>query len=173
MNQYILVFESKYKLMKAQFGIIEYIVISIFLVIIIAGVVIFLSYWQAAQIGLEKRTVLTEKVLSLTKEIFDHPALIKENVMFDDSKLDRSKLEKICKNLEEKFDVEWFAEIKAFEIVKTGEKFSFIDSMKMDLCEKKDEEDKKFVAYDFPVNVYRKKEKVTQMGILKVGVYFD
>jgi hypothetical protein len=172
---------------KGQSNIMEYLILTIFIMFIIIVLVFFLSGWQYSQFRSREYRDETQRVVLLMDYFTNSPYFIKEKSMFDDSKLWAiMDTDDSCEYLEEIFGQNWFAEIEVIDesgIRKECDPDSpstYLDCNYWSFCLSSDP-DEKFMSYVIPVNVYRKyyqstehpemKER-TDVGTLKVGVYY-
>jgi hypothetical protein len=155
---------------KAQIGIMEYVLLTFFILVIIVAVILFFTGWQLFQMDLEKSKEAGDKTLSLTKQFLNTPYMVKENSVFDDGKLTALvSLSDVCKDLEAVFGFDWFLEITIFDNNSRIECVwgNYPDCNFWSLCKK----NRTHISYVVPVNVYRKTSERMDLGVLKVGVY--
>jgi len=156
---------------KAQVSIMEYILLTFFILLVILGLLFFLSWWQFSQIGMEEHKVKMERILFLAQYVSNSPYLVKENSIFDDAKLTAIKSlgPGICKDFESVFGYNWFIKIKVFdgdtEIPCTWSNYPNCNSW--EFCTK----DQKNTSRMLPVNIYRKIPEENGIGIMEVGIY--
>jgi len=144
------------KRLKAQHEIMEYVILTLFIVIIIIGFVFFLSGWNITQLQLDKEKARQDRALFIMKYFLSSPLFTKENSVFDDTKLDAFRsLPNECTELGKIIGENWFAEIETF------------NGAKWEMCT----QNKNYSAYIVPANVYRKFTDKAELGTLKVGVY--
>jgi len=87
--------------MKGQAQLMEYIFMTLLIVVILFAVIIFLAGWQATQLKLEKTKTQSQYVLNLLKLVSTSPLFVKEPSVYDAGKLLALKQE--CKELEKLF----------------------------------------------------------------------
>jgi hypothetical protein len=170
--------------MKGQTGMMEYILMVFFIMVIIVVLIIFLSGWQVTQLQLEKSKGSFDRALSVTKMALDSPYLVKEDSMFDDTKLASALRPGMCEEMEKVFGQNWFLEVCTGECMGCEGECVVCEANAYDpdcnywsLCKSEGRYD----AYVLPVNVYRKMAYVytdsvfprTDLGTLKVGVFFE
>ncbi|RLJ05407.1 MAG: hypothetical protein DRP18_03165 [Candidatus Aenigmatarchaeota archaeon] len=156
--------------LKSQSEIMEYVFIVFFLVLIIFAIIFFLTYWQTSQFKLEKSKETENRILFVAEHFMNMPFLVKEKLMFDDSKLTAVTKLMECEDLQKIFGKNWYVTIKVFDGEKKMCRYSnYPDCNYWEFCvENKGKESK---SYNFPVNIYRKKENRVDMGVMKVGIY--
>jgi len=132
---------------KAQVGIMEYLLISFFIMIVIVFLILFLGGWHAGQIKLEQKYARQSLALDILRQTLSSPYLVKEDSMFDANKLDAASDH--CQELRKIFADGWFA------IVSNG-------SRTWQICKKGEN----CIAYTVPVNIYFRNGYVLESGIL-------
>ena len=143
---------------KGQAHIMEYVLLTLFIVIIISVLIFFLTGWQLTQMRMTQSNTESEKALHVMKFMIKSPYFTSDESLFDDAKLDSFE-EDYCDELNVVFGKDWFMEA------------SFLDGSKTwTLC---DEPGRKSFVYDLPVNIYRNSDNTNQLGILKVGIYHE
>jgi hypothetical protein len=154
---------------KGQAHIMEYFLLTFFVIIIIVLIVLFLTGWQASRTMSRQSGLTYQRVLFLLKAVSSSPNLnkggFKEGSMLEDSKLTVFE----CGDLEGMFGNDVYVEIRALgdmETVKCDEG-SYPSCGYWSFCKREGNS----IAYELPVNVYRKTWGITDIGILKVGVY--
>ena len=163
-----------YKTRKAQASIMEYILLTLFILMIIFALLFFLSWWQGTQLGMEEHNVKAERTLFLARYVSSSPYFIKENSVFDDSKLTamQSMGPQICTELEKVFGFDWFIKIRSFdgdeEVLCTWNSYREGGCNSWKFCTK---EDQRNISRALPVNIYSKLTGMTGIGIMEVGVY--
>lgn len=155
---------------KSQSELMEYVFLTFFVVVLIFGIIFFLTYWQTSQYKIEISKEEKNKVLSIGEHFMYFPFLTKEKFMFDDSKLTGVLVALKCKDLERFFGTNWYVSIKIFDgkEKKLCTWSNYPDCNYWEFCKK---ENKPAKAYNFPVNIYRKIENRVDMGVMRVGVY--
>ena len=149
----------------------EYILVTFFILLIIVALLFFLSWYQFSQISMEEHKLKSERVMFLARYASNSPYMVKENSMFDDSKLTALKSlgPDACRELESVFGYEWFIMIRAFE----GEDdvpctwSNYPDCNTWEFCT----QDKRNISRVLPVNIYRKMSEENGIGTLEVGIY--
>jgi|GEM_PF-771928 len=176
---------------KGQAQMLEYLLMMVFIVAVVLGLILFLTWWQISQLSVEKTKNQQDRALSLIKEFLDSPYMTKENSMFDDGKLTAlammdNEIDRSCQRLRAVYGDDWYAEIR----LNDGKPLTKCTQMKYPdgendcnhwtLCEER-EDVKARVAHTIPVNVYRNIGFVldvtnavlprTYIGTLSVTVY--
>lgn len=162
--------------LTGQMGIMEYMMMTLFVMVIIVMLVFFFSGWQISQVQVQESKAKSERVLSAMKNVLYSPLLAREDSMFDDAKL--SALQSRCGKLQDFFGADLFIEVTVFQ----GQGEIPCDPYRYDIncnywsiCKR----DAPHSALVMPVNVYRNMGNVlssgmlgrTDLGVLKVGIY--
>lgn len=166
--------------MIGQSEIMEYIVLTFFILIVVIVLMFFLIGYQVGQLSLKKHGNQAERALTLTKQISSSPLFVREDGVFDDGKLTALKmLSGSCEELEKFFGKDWFFEVTVFdEDYQSGsikECGQYPECNYWSFCK----QDLNTLAFDIPVSVHRVSGIVlqdsiiprTDIGLLKVGVY--
>jgi len=167
--------------MKAQMGIMEYIMMTFFIMVIIIVLIFFLGGWQITNIEMEKVKARSDKAFALLKEVSSSPVFVRSNGVFDDAKL-TVLLEKDCSELEDMYGKDIFIEINILGCqVPCNSTLDYPNCCNWTYCVKEG----KMTAYDLPVNVYRKLGHLgeledrkglfgtVEVANLKTGVYYE
>jgi hypothetical protein len=158
---------------KAQTSIMEYLLLSFFILMVIIALIFFLSWWQASQFNLEQQGQIHQRVEVLLYRFINSPLFVKENSVFDDSKLlaIQSYSQNICKELTTLFGSDWFLEIEVLNprpgCAGPCDAVNYPCCGSWTICP----QGKRNITRVLPVNVYRKIEDRTDLGVLRVGVY--
>ena len=164
--------------MRAQANMMEYVMMTFFIFIVLAALMIFLSYWQTSQIQLTGAIEGIDRAVDLADAVIYSPYFIKGNEMVIDPVLDDAKLMAlnktvgICDKLKNIFGPNWFAEVRIFEYEGTGQKLectedSYPDCNTWMICN----EDREGAFFSLPVNVYRNAWSRIDIGVVIIGVY--
>ncbi len=165
---------------KAQTGMMEYIVLTFFIIVVLIAIMFFLFGFQVAQFSIEKQSSKTTRALQLASLATTHPLFVKEDGMLDDAKLTSlATLEDPCSRLEEIFGSDFFIEISAFDAAGTVpcSRDTYPSCNYWAFCMK----EKRFISFDVPVNVYRNADhsgpsgplSAVDIGLLRVGIYAE
>lgn len=168
---------------KGQMGIMEYILMTFFIMVVIVIIIVFLTGWQVSQLRVEEHTTRQLQTLSALKNVLSSEFLVKDKNVFDDSKLQGMmslpENEK-CPTIEGLFGPDVFFEITVLgeEQVPCTRSIYDPNCNYWSFCKKPQGA---FEALVIPVNVYRKFGTVlqdniiprTDLGILKVGIYYE
>ncbi len=157
--------------LKAQSEIMEYIFMVVFLMALIIGLMLFLSWWNVSQSRVEALQSKEERIASITRYLMSEPMFANEDSMFDDAKLtainDTDTVK--CQEFEGILGSGWYVKIRSLDM--EGEhpcKWSnYPDCNLWVICKEK----QNHIAQRFPVNIYRKISDNVSIGILEVGVY--
>jgi hypothetical protein len=162
-----------YQVKKAQSSIMEYLLLSLFILLVIIALVFFLTWWQSSQFGLEQQQLKNERIIVLMDRFINSPMFVKENSVFDDSRLMsvQSFRQEACTDLQKMFGADWFIEIEVLNsrpgCAGPCDASTYPCCGSWVICP----QNKKNVSMVLPVNVYRKAEDRTDLGLLRVGVY--
>lgn len=156
---------------KGQVSIMEYILLTFFILMVILALIFFLSWWQFTQLGMEEHKLRMEKVFLAASHITASPYFVRESGIFDDAKLTAAKSieAEICKDFEGIIGFDWFIKVTSFE----GEEkvpctwMNYPDCNSWEFCTK----NQKNTSRILPVNIYRKISERNAVGIVEVGVY--
>lgn len=155
---------------KAQHSIMEYILLTFFIMVVIIAIIFFLTGWQVSQFELEQEKTKIDRAFWLTKSFLTSQYFVKDNSMFDSMKL--SAALDSCEELEKIFGYEWFAEVNLLGGTDALCTETDTDCNQWKFCEKT----KNYTAYIIPVNIYKVMDNDMRgrvyIGTLKVGVYY-
>jgi len=153
--------------MKGQVHLMEYVLLSFFVLLIIVMLTFFLTGWQMSSIGSEKTRVIYNKAEFLMRAFANSPYInrntYKEGSMFEDVKL----LSITCENLQKLYGTDWYAEIETIEASESCTEENFPLCGKWSYCKKEGES----ITFELPVNIYRVVTGKVEPAILKVGLY--
>ena len=140
-----------------QSQMLEYVLLMVFVIAVILALMIFLTWWQISQLGVEKGKNQQDRALSLLKLFSDSPYMAKENSMLDDGKLTvlAAMLPDACERLQKVYGNDWHAEIRLFDgnpLVQCSQA-TYPDCNYWRLCP--EQQAKAKVARIIPVNIYR------------------
>jgi hypothetical protein len=158
---------------KAQASIMEYLLLSFFILLVIIALIFFLSWWQASQFNIEQHKQKSQRVMALTERFINSPLFVRENSVFDDTKLlaVQSFRAEACQELESLFGGEWFLEVEVLNprpgCAGPCDASSYPCCGSWTICPQRGIN----ITMVLPVNVYRRVEDRTDLGLLKVGVY--
>ncbi len=155
---------------KAQHSIMEYILLTFFIMVVIIAIIFFLTGWQISQTQLEQEKTKMDRAFWLAKSFLSSQYFVKDNSMFDDMKL-RATVGVGCEELEKVFGYEWFAEIRLLDGSGITDRCTTSTDpycTQWEFCKK----NKNYTAYTVPVNIYKVTEEKVYLGTLKVGVYY-
>jgi len=164
---------------KGQSSIMEYLLLSLFILMVIIALIFFLTFWQTSTWSMEKQNLKTQRLDTLLNRFINSPLFVRENSVFDDSKLMAIRsLETrgACEDLEGLFGSDWFIEIEVLtpRTGCTGPCESAV--MHYPCCgswEICGQGSRPNTTRALPVNVYRKAEGRNDLAVLTVGVYND
>jgi hypothetical protein len=151
----------------------EYLLLSLFVLLVIISLIFFLSWWQLSQFGLEEQRIKNDRVVALLNRFTNSPLFVKENSVFDDSRLLAIQLlgDDACRELEDLLGSGWFMEI---EVLSRPGCAGQCSQSNYDCCNYWSlcsQGSRMNVSMSIPVNVYRKAEDRTDLAALRVGVY--
>jgi hypothetical protein len=158
---------------KGQSGIMEYLLLSFFVVFAILIVIFFLTWWQVSQLDLEKQTIKSNRAVSLLEKSASSQLMVARDSVFDDSKLMalQSLGARGCSLLHGQLGQEWFIAVQVLNPRPGCE--SGCDASSYPCCARWEicGTGKPNITRVLPVNVFRKAEERTDLGLLTVGVY--
>ncbi len=161
---------------KGQAHMMEYIFMTLFIVIIISILIFFLMGWQFTQIRASDTKTESERALYLTKFFIKSPYLTRSESLFDEAKMttfkDMETNGDICEKMGVVFGRDWFARVYYLE--DNDDPCTSLDDYGRcnywSLCE---QPGRKAFSFVLPVNIYRNANRGIFMGILEVGVYHE
>ena len=157
---------------KGQAHMMEYIFMTLFIVIIISILIFFLMGWQFTQMHASDTKTESEKALYLTKFFLKSPYLTRDESLFDEAKLMAFQVEDVCDEMSVVFGRDWFARIYYLE-ENNDPCTSLADYGNCDYWSLCEQPGRKAFSFILPVDIYRNADKSIHMGILEVGVYHE
>ena len=160
---------------KGQAHMMEYILMTLFIVIIITVLIFFLMSWQFTQLRATQSKTEGEKALYLMKFFVKNPLFTKDESIFDDAKLMAFKdMEDDggCDDLNVIFGRNWYTivyEISTNQVL-CNSMSDYGNCNAWSFCEV---ENRRSFSYVLPVNIYRNSDNTNQLGVLEVGVYHE
>lgn len=161
---------------KAQSSIMEYLLLSFFILMVIIALIFFLTFWQSSSLNLEKQNLKIQRLDTLLNRFINSPLFVKENSVFDDSKLMAIQSlggQGACKDLEGLFGSNWFLKVEVLNPRPgcagpcTASSHPCCDTW--EICGRGGNN----VTRVLPANVYRKAENRNDLAVMTVGVYND
>lgn len=152
---------------KGQVHLMEYVLMTFFVLLVILLITLFLTGWQVSSVGTEQEKIIATKADFLLRAFTNSP-YINKNTYKEGSMMEDSKLTTItCEDLQKLYGKYWFAEVEALEFNEpcTGENYPLCGNWSY--CKEK----KAATIYELPVNIYRKTTGEIDIGILRVGLY--
>jgi len=161
--------------MRAQASIMEYILMTFFLLVAIVSMVLFMGWWNVTQIAIDHNKLTGRNALMLLQDLSDSEYIALENSVLDDSRLTAIKMMEsggmdFCKDFDPVLGNSWFFEVRILDN-KPSVECSFSrhpDCNTWTFC-KPDQASK--TIYNIPVNVFRKISGKNDIAILYAGVY--
>lgn len=159
---------------KGQSNIMEYIFLTLFILIMIVAMILFLSWFQMSQFEMKGGDIQIEKAKFLMNYMINSPYLAEENSLFDDSKLTSLlSLEDYCDRLDGVFGLRWSLKVDLL----TSEDGCFVECTEESypccgswtFCER--ESKGSVLKYVIPVNVLRKINNQVHLAKMEVSVY--
>jgi len=141
--------------MKGQAAMMEKVIVMFFVVIIIVALIIFLSGWFMLNIRTEGQRTTNERALFIMKNVATNPLFVKDDSMFDDTKLTAAS-DMPCEAFEKLYGENWYIEVE--------NKF---DGTEWKICS----QNRRNTSYIIPVNIFEKHTGLVYVGNLKVGVF--
>jgi len=165
--------------MKGQMELMEYLFLTVFVILIIIVLMFFITGWQVTQSGIERTKEVSDEVTFLMKKFSTMDYFVKEDGVFDDAKLTvLSSMENVCEELRPILGSNWFATITVFDesgSIKVCTESNYPDCNHWSFCKK---ENRDFVSRKLPVNIYRNTNRIgdsifakNDIGVLEVGFY--
>lgn len=154
--------------MKGQAQLMEYVLLSFFIVLIIVMITVFLTSWQITSTSSEQRRLFYDRAEFLLRAFTNSPYINKDTYK-EGSMLEDSKLTAItCEDLESLYGTGWFAEIESLgsDIECSPETYDNYCG-KWEYCKKEGNA----AIFEIPVNIYRKTTGEIDIGFLRVGLY--
>ena len=153
--------------MKGQVHIMEYVLLSFFIILVIVMIALFLTGWQITTTESEQRDVFVNRAEFLLRAFTNSPYLNK-NTYKEGSMLEDSKLSAItCEDLQELYGRGWYAEVESLTFKDECTEDSYPLCGKWTYCKTGG----KAIIFELPVNIYRKTTGEIDIGHLKVGLY--
>jgi hypothetical protein len=155
-------------LKKGQAHIMEYVLLSFFILMIIVLIVFFLTGWQIGTTR-SRQSLLKEQRASFMMKAFSNSPLLNKEGFREGGMLEDSRLTALdCEDMEELMGRGWFAEVKIIDSLTECTYENYPRCGVWTFCKT---DNQGFIAYDIPVNVYRTLTKDVEIGILTVGFY--
>ncbi len=161
----------KTRFKTGQFGMLEYIILALFMVVIVMAIVFFLFGWEFGAAQREGLDQAYGKSLSLINLFMHSDFFTEKDNMLDDSKLMVSK----CDDIEAIFGEKLCINITSVLFVGDEVKPCTISNYPgcnhwvicQDFCSQGN-----LLGYDVPVNIYRRVSGETELGVLdlRIGV---
>ena len=160
---------------KGQAHIMEYIFMTLFIVIIIAVIIFFLMGYQFTQIRSADTRTESDKALFLTKLFIKSPFLTTDESLFDEAKMTvfvDMESGSICDQMKVVFGRDWFARVYYLGSgdVPCTSLSDYGSCNYWSFCEQAGRGSFSFVL---PVNIHRNLDNTVHMGVLEVGVYHE
>lgn len=154
--------------MRGQAQLMEYVLLSFFIILIIVLTTLFLTGWQITSTQSEQRRVFYSKAEFLLRAFTNSP-YVNKNTYKEGSMLEDSKLTSItCEDLEKLYGAGWFAEVESLEFAnECNEETPYPLCGKWSYCKKEGDA----IIFEIPVNIYRKTTGEVDIGFLRVGMY--
>lgn len=152
---------------QGQANMIEYLFLTLFLIIIIVALIFLITGFEFFQIGVQQREKTLDRALFLTRELLVTPYLVKEDSLFDDEKLTAAAALE-CEELQRIFGFRWFAQVRLLgsEPVECTTA-AYPECTAWDFCVT----GQRNVSYIVPVNIDQSASASVALGTLRVGVY--
>ncbi len=161
------------KKLKGQFGIMEYMLLSVFLIAILVVGIFLLSGFQQVKTKGETTKELTSKQL-LSMNILTHSSLFTKGDKLDDSKLQTFTDAESCDDIEKIVGQQTCIQIEALLPSAREDKEcdlgSYPECNKWTLCKDVCVSKGSFRILTLPVNIYRKIQNRVDLGVLTFKV---
>ena len=162
--------------MRAQASIMEYILMTFFLLVVILSMVMFMGWWNVTQISIDRNRLAGSNTLLLLQDLSGSGYLAVRDSVLDDSRLTAIKLMQsqgsdFCREFRPVFGNDWFLEVEVLDgkPMKECDFSSYPDCNYWAFCKPSAESEK--TVYNMPVNVHRKMSGKDDLAILYAGVY--
>ncbi|MBI4176230.1 MAG: hypothetical protein HY518_03430 [Candidatus Aenigmarchaeota archaeon] len=166
--------------MRAQSNMMEYVLMTFFIVIVLIAIIFFLTFFQVFQAGGEQQKALFNRQLFIAKYFLASPLFAEENSVLDDARLTALSEGDGCEELKGILGIDWSAEITVLDdsrrITCTG--FNYPDCNYWSYCLQNSIGDNiagrhsaRNQSIVLPVSVFRPAGERTDIGVLKVSVY--
>ena len=163
---------------KAQASMMEYIIMTLFLVIIIVAIVVvflgvqFMSINNEAAQQKSYRSMALLKTLSKT-QIFTKDNILTENPVFYDKKLTAALGDDFCIKLQKLFGISWSMDITIVDGMDVVECINgeYVNCNKWVFCNSLGNTITHAITREVPINVYREDIKRTEAALMKVSTY--
>jgi hypothetical protein len=162
--------------MKVQASIMEYILMTFFLLVVIVAMVLFMGWWNVTQLNIDQNKLTDSRALLLIQDLSSSEYIAAENSVLDDSKLTALKMMQakgtdLCREFEPLFGREWFFEVRILD-GNPSEECTFPKHPNCNtwtFC--RSDQDRPVTIYNIPVNVHRKISGTNEIALLYSGVY--
>lgn len=152
---------------KAQSNLMEYLLMTFFLLVIIVALVFFITGFEFVRLDVRQQDKTAGRALFLTRQLLVSPYLATEDSLFDDRRL-TAAASVACSELEAVYGFRWFAQVRTVgEDPVLCDAGNFPDCNAWDFCV----QGGRNVSFIVPVNIYRSAPQLVDLGTLKVGVY--
>lgn len=152
---------------KGQVQIMEYILLSFFVILVIVIATLLLTGWQITTARSEQQRVFYDRAEFILRAFTNSPYInkagFKEGSMMEDSKLTAIT----CGDLQKLYGDGWYASIETLEFKDECDYDNYPLCGKWVYCMK----DQDATSFELPVNVYRKSTGEVDAAILIVGLY--
>ena len=157
--------------MKGQVQLMEYVLLTFFIILVIVMITLFLTGWQITTTGSEQRRVTYNKAEFLLRAVTNSPYInrgtYKEGSMLEDTRLSALT----CSDLEILYGTDWFAEVESLEFKDPCSDENFPRCGYWSYCKKAEGTYGEVTIFEIPVNIYRKTTGEIDIGFLRVGLY--
>ncbi len=165
---------------RGSVEMMEYMFLTLFVIVIVIALVIFLSWWNISQMDVEKSKAELDKTLVLAKSLASSPFLARSDSMMDDGKLTalQEMRQDACSAIGGIYGAKWFAVVRLLDGSNDTlcSSTNYPDCNYWQFCKT---ESKNYRSYVVPVNIYRNIGTVLSTGVLgrtyigsiEVGVY--
>ena len=139
----------------------EYIFLTLFVVIIISVLIFFLTSWQMTQLRANQAKTEADKTLYIMKFLIKSPYFTRGESQFDEAKLDafEDMENEACRELNIVFGRDWFMDLYVLGDYQKSWSFCGREGINF--------------TYQLPVNLYRGYDNTNHLARLDVGVYYE
>jgi hypothetical protein len=160
---------------KGQAHMMEYVFMTLFIVIIISILIFFLMGWQFTQIRSADTKIDSDKALYLMKFFIKSPYLTRDESLFDEAKMSvftDMQEDDLCERMNVVFGRDWFARV--YYLGGSDRPCTTLSDYGScnywSFCE---QAGRASFSFMLPVNIYRNSDDTVHMGVLEVGVYHE
>ncbi|MBI4020315.1 MAG: hypothetical protein HY367_03200 [Candidatus Aenigmarchaeota archaeon] len=155
--------------MNGQANIMEYVLMTFFVIVVIGAIIFLLTFFQVLQFGGEQQKAVFTRQLFIAKYFLASPLMARENSVFDDAKLTALSESNGCRELEAVLGSGWAVEVTRLDSNTAGActAENYPDCGRWSYCG----QNIRNQSIVLPVNVYGASDGLAGIGIMKVVIY--